>query len=157
MKVGIYRKTAADIMSRHVASIHVRETMHDALLLMAENRLSVLPVVDGVDRCVGLLSQSDLISIVRDADAEDAEAQVVNNSADVVFAGVPLADLTNERIEDIMSESVVTVGPDELVTSVADKMLANEIHHVPVCNANGKLVGIVSTMDILGALREPLD
>ena len=61
MSIGIYKQTAQDIMSSHVVAIHVQERVHDALKLMTENHLSMLPVVTGDSRCVGVVSQADLM------------------------------------------------------------------------------------------------
>jgi CBS domain-containing protein len=51
---------------------------------------------------------------------------------------------------------VVAATPHELLTTVADKLLKHEVHHIPVRNDGKLLVGIVSTMDILRALRDPV-
>lgn len=152
MTVGIYKQKAADVMSRHVATVHCQETVRDALTMMASNHLAVLPVVDSEDRCVGIISQSDLIELTQSADEErDFEFQ----SKLTAFGGVPLDQVTCERIEDVMTDRVVSVPPDQEVVEVADLMLARSIHHVPVCDEHGKLCGIVSTMDILAGLRQP--
>jgi CBS domain-containing protein len=55
-----------------------------------------------------------------------------------------------------MSDRVVMAAPDERVTDVADKMLDGQIHHIPVVDADDNLLGIISTMDILAALRTPI-
>jgi CBS domain-containing protein len=53
-----------------------------------------------------------------------------------------------------MSTEVVAASPDELLTTVTDKLLKYEVHHIPVCNDEKLLIGIVSTLDILRALRD---
>ena len=104
-----------------------------------------------------MISQSDIISTAREKDVEDTEMVAAKNSAsDLLFGGVALEEITNERVEDMMSDRVVMAAPDEAVTDVADKMLEQEIHHIPVVDGNENLIGIVSTMDILAALRAPL-
>lgn len=151
--VGIYKQKAKDVMTTQVDTIHCKETVRDALTLMAKNHLAALPVVDGNDRCVGIISQSDLIEITQFADEErDFEFR----PSPEIFGGVPLDQVTCERIEDVMSDHVVAVAPNEDVVRVADLMLLNGVHHVPVCDASGKLCGIISTMDILSCLRQPL-
>ena len=44
-----------DVMSKHVVAISPADTLHEALELIVENRVSALPVVDGRERCVGML------------------------------------------------------------------------------------------------------
>lgn len=156
MTYGIYKQTAKDIMTKHVATVRAIETVHDALLLMAENRLAALPVVDQAGRCVGVISQADIIGMARDADAEDEEFESSRNLANIMAGGVPLEQITTERIQEVMSDAVVTASPDDLVTEIADKMISNEIHHMPVADKNLNLIGIVSTLDILNALRTPV-
>lgn len=151
MAVGIYKQVAKDIMTKHLSTIRSKDTIHDALMLMAENRLSALPVVNQAGKCTGMISQSDIIAVAREKDLEDEETE--GTSATSLLFGVSLEEITNERVEDIMSERVVMVAPDELLTEVADKMLQQEIHHIPVVDEEDNLVGMVSTMDILGALR----
>lgn len=155
MAIGIYKQVAKDIMTKHVATIRSQETVHDALLLMAENRLATLPVVNQSGKCVGMISQSDIVAEAREKDVEDTEV-TSRNAMDLLFGGVLLDEITNERVDDIMSEKIVMAAPDEPVTEVADKMLEAEIHHIPVVDGNDRLVGIISTMDILAALRAPI-
>lgn len=150
MEVGIYKQKAADIMSPHVDSIHSGETVRDALILMAKNRLAVLPVVDSHDHCVGILSQTDLIAFTQDADEED-EFQRLQRPDQL---GLPIDQVTGTRIEDTMTDEVVTARVDQEVVSIADLMLENRIHHVPVVDEEGVLKGIVSTLDILAGLRK---
>ena len=151
MSVGIYKQKAADVMTAHVDSIHCGETIRDALLLMAKNRLTVLPVVNTRDECVGILSQSDLIEYTQDADEEEAFERL---QRPVAGTGPSIDDLTSTRIEDAMTEKVVTVELEQDVVSVADVMLDQKIHHVPVVDKEGVLRGIISTMDILAGLRQ---
>lgn len=153
MVYGIYKQVAKNVMSKHLVTIRPSDTVHDALLLMAENRLAALPVVDHRDKCLGMISQGDIIAAAREKDVENSDPLP---SASFLFRGVSLDDLTEERVEDLMSTRVVIAVPDDPVTKIADKMLQAEIHHVPVVDASDRLIGIVSTMDILGALREPL-
>ncbi len=50
---------------------------------------------------------------------------------------------------DVMVSNVITVGPDARVSEVADTLLKNRISAVPVVDASGKIVGIVSEGDLL--------
>ena len=57
--ISTYR--VKDAMSSVVISVEPDDTIHEALVLMAQYRVTALPVTDGRDRCVGILSTSDLI------------------------------------------------------------------------------------------------
>ncbi len=67
-----------------------------------------------------------------------------------------LEEVTDAYVEDVMARGVISVTEDDPVTKIADIMLSKEIHHVPVCNARNCVVGIVSSMDVLKAIRDPV-
>jgi CBS domain-containing protein len=50
---------------------------------------------------------------------------------------------------DVMVSNVISVGPDARVSDVADTLLKNRISAVPVIDAAGKILGIVSEGDLL--------
>ena len=53
------------------------------------------------------------------------------------------------RIHQVMSRAPVTIGPDEPVGAAADKMLCERVSCLPVVDADGSLVGIVTTRDVV--------
>ena len=59
------------------------------------------------------------------------------------------------RVLDIMCRSVITVSETEEITTAAKKLLKGEANHLPVVNAEGELVGIVTTFDISKAVANP--
>lgn len=62
-----------------------------------------------------------------------------------------------ETVVDCMSPTVSGVSPDQLLVEVARKMCIGHWHRAPVVGADGKLVGIISTMDVLAALVNMFD
>lgn len=143
MVVGIYKQSAKDIMTAHVVTLRPQDTIHFALLIMAEKGLTAIPVVDSNGKCVGMISQRDVITLVRENDARDQQ------HAD----SVPLRHLTDSLVTEVMSAKLVSIGPTDAVPEIAGRLLASGIHHLPVLNEAGELLGIVSTMDILDGLR----
>ena len=55
-------------------------------------------------------------------------------------------------ISKITGREVITVEPNAALSEAIDKMVNNTIGALPVCEANGKLVGIISERDILKGL-----
>jgi CBS domain-containing protein len=53
------------------------------------------------------------------------------------------------KASDVMVTNVITVGPNACVQDVADILLKNHISAVPVVDAGGKIVGIVSEGDLM--------
>jgi CBS domain-containing membrane protein len=62
--------------------------------------------------------------------------------------------MSNLKVRDLMTERVSTVRPDDDLTRLYDLMDGEHIRHVPVVDADGTLVGIVSHRDLVrGAAR----
>ena len=53
------------------------------------------------------------------------------------------------RVSNYMSRSLVTFRPNQNVVEAIDLLLANRISGAPVTDKNGKLLGIVSELDLL--------
>lgn len=143
---SIYNKRVKEFLTRDLVTLSVDDTIHEALALMGENRVSALPVVDGRKRCVGILSTTDLVDLTHDFD-EDLKQLDLQNGAESID------NLTNrlgtEKVESYMSASVTTVSMETLICKAAQEMLRNRVHHLPVVDHNERLLGIISTMDIL--------
>lgn len=56
--------------------------------------------------------------------------------------------MMNEKVSTIMVRDVVTVNPNDNLQKVKELFINNRIHHVPVIEDNGKLVGILTTYDL---------
>jgi CBS domain-containing protein len=59
------------------------------------------------------------------------------------------------RVLDIMDRNVVSIAEDEEIKTAAQKLLKGETNHLPVINAQGRLVGIVTTFDVSKAVANP--
>jgi CBS domain-containing protein len=146
MNKSIYDKRVKEFLTRELVTLHVDDTIHDALALMGENRVSALPVVDGRNRCVGVLSTADLVDLTHDFDEDMRQLDLASGKIGVDS----LTDrLGSEKVEAYMSASVTTVGLETLIGKAAQEMLRNRVHHLPVVDHNERLMGIISTMDIL--------
>ena len=53
------------------------------------------------------------------------------------------------KAADIMTRQVVSIGPDATVTEAAKRMLENRISGLPVCDSDGRLLGVISEGDLL--------
>jgi CBS domain-containing protein len=63
-------------------------------------------------------------------------------------------DLARRTVEEFMTDHVATVTPDRTLPEAASEMLRHRVHRLPVVDEDGKLLGIISTMDILAAFVE---
>lgn len=129
---------ADDIMTRRPITVTERDSIGDALKLLAEEDIRHLPVVRGTD-VVGMLSDRDFrglgISLVQDLESYDK-----------------LRGRLGRSVSTLMTGGVVTVGRDADVTEIVELMLEEKLSAVAVVETGTtELAGVISYMDILEA------
>lgn len=142
---------AKDIMNKRVITVEARMTLREVAQLFIDREISGAPVVDGQD-LVGVISQTDLVRHEREAPAEVEVPNYYREGdapAHLGAARVENPDFT--RVKDVMTPVVITAEETAPVENLARLMLGKHIHRVPITR-NGKLRGIVSSMDLLRAL-----
>ncbi len=112
-----------NLMTSDPVTIGARETLSKAKSLMEAGGFRRLPVLDD-GRLVGILTERDLRQ----------------------YTGY----LESTRVNAAMSTAIVTVTPHNTVEDAARLMLKHKIGGLPIV-AEGKLVGIVTTSDLLKA------
>lgn len=151
---SIYQHRVSDVVTRDVVALVLGDSVHDALNVMCDNRVSAMPVVDGHDRCVGILSIADLIDMVREIDDDLYYLDHIDSTSRRFLLDKLAATMGHEKVVDFMTEAVTTVSLDTSIGQVTREMLRNRVHHLPVVHENGKLAGIVSTMDVLAEFAD---
>ena len=130
--------------------------------LFIENRVTGFPVVES-DQLIGVVSRSD---IVRKLVTEQSYAEYVSDYYRDIgsFDGPRTADTPSElgaqigsrlasaTVRDVMSQDAITVSPDDSVATVAERLVERRIHRVPVVSSNGRLEGIITSLDLVGLL-----
>lgn len=135
----------SDIMSRTVLTVKPGLPVQKLVGLFKTNQVSGFPVIDDEEKLVGLVSQADVISCVNSKPPRETsfyKAGFQNSS--YTTEDIP-AELT---VNDIMTPFVYYATEDSTIEQVLELMLDNKIHRV-VVTRDGKLVGLVSTMDLL--------
>jgi acetoin utilization protein AcuB len=125
----------ADIMRTTLETIGPDEAVAEAVSILAEQHLSALPVVDHHDRLLGVISSTDVLQLL--SEVSDVERRAT------ILEATP--------VREIMTVKPVTVDFDADVHEAARQMLYGEIHRVFV-EYEGKLVGVLSQSDIVGAV-----
>jgi CBS domain-containing protein len=131
-----------DLMTRSPLTARTQTGVAAASRLMRERKVRHLPVVDGRGALVGIVSDRDLrmLGAAPDAGGRGATAR-------------PRQDLPLGRV---MTWGVVTVQPETELRHAARIMQDQRIGTLPVVD-RGRLVGILSAMDVLGGLVRILD
>ena len=112
--------------------------------------MSVLPVIDDHGRLVGLISEGDLMN------REEIGTEIHHPWwIEAVTPGAALAaefaKSHGKRVEEVMSENVITATEDTSLADIAALLERNRIKRVPILR-DGELVGIVSRSNLVQAL-----
>jgi CBS domain-containing protein len=139
-----------DVMSKHVVAVNPDDSLHEALDLICENRVSALPVVDSHGHCIGMLSTSDLINLTHELDDELHNLGRTGEAKPQWLIEQLTRALGSERVSAQMTANAETIHQEVSVCEAASTMMRNRVHRLPVTDDHNKLLGIISTMDIMG-------
>ena len=145
--------TVSEIMSAPVVTVTPDATFKDALELLVDREISGLPVVTDGDHLVGIVTEADLIP--KEA-YQRSRRRALDVLAELVRGGPSLwAKREAATVEQLMTRRPHVAVDDEDVRSVARRMVEYEVKRLPVVDAFGRLVGIVSRRDVLTTFRRP--
>lgn len=140
--------TAADIMTSPVNAVGIEMDLRQTATFLAEKRISGAPVVDSDGRIAGVVSEKDFLSIMGVGKPESfmqIVAHCLNNK------GCMTADMKNHAIRDIMTTPAITAGPQITVGAISALFIDRRINRIPIVDAGGKPIGIVTRTDLVHA------
>lgn len=135
-----------DVMTGHPITIDADALVSAALALMRTRRVRHLPVLDGAETLVGIVTDRDL----RHAALAPALDEYLSIAAHRRLRQIS-ETLGNLRVKDVMTWSVVTTGPEAPLTYAALIMFESRVGSLPVME-HGRLVGMLTEQDVLKAL-----
>lgn len=150
--------TAADVMNPEVLTVQDDMTVQELANFLIENEISGAPVEDSVGRLIGVVSVTDIALAVAQGTGPGRdgggffEREWDSGASHRELAALPLDD-AELLVRDIMTPGVHSVSDEALVPEVAERMIENHIHRLLVTR-EGRVVGILSTSDLLGLLVE---
>jgi len=119
----------------------------DAILKVKGDAVVTIRPTASLSEAVALLCQKRIGALVVSADG--TEPQGILSERDIVHGlGRDGAALLERRVDDLMTKTVVTCGPQDRVADLMALMTERRIRHIPVLR-NGKLAGLVSIGDIV--------
>lgn len=135
--------TVGEIMSTDLLTVEDTASLADARRLMTEERIRHLPVVNGLQEFVGLLTQRDVL-----ASSLSAVAEVDRAEQEALEASIP--------VRELMHTDLAVVEEDTSLREAAAYLLHHKIGCLPVVSS-GSLVGIITESDFLKLVIKLLD
>ena len=147
--------TVRDIMETDVPLVTVVDPVEQVIRVLREHELPGVPVVNEGGRCVGIITEADLVIA-----GEDDELHLPHYVQ--LFGGVVFLESIShfeERLrkafastaEDMMTPDPVTIEPSATVREAARLIARKKHNRLPVVE-HGRLVGVVTRVDVLDAL-----
>jgi CBS domain-containing protein len=144
-----------DIMDTEPATVTPDTPVEEVVATMRRNELPGVPVVDGEGRCVGIVTEADLV--LPDDEGDLHIPHYINLFGGTIFLE-PLSRFEERlrkafasKAEDMMTSDPDTVSPDTTVQEAARIIHESGHNRLPVIEG-GRLVGVVTRLDVLGAL-----
>ena len=125
----------SDLMQTDLRTVRGEATVADAVSLMAQYHISGLPVIDAHGHLVGVLTSSDILQAQAESDSPEERQRLFEETL----------------VREIMTPRPQTIALEATLKEAAQRLLYLEIHRLFV-EGEGKLVGVISTSDIVRAL-----
>ncbi|MGW4298271.1 CBS domain-containing protein [Streptomyces sp. NPDC004376] len=135
-------------MTRAVVAVGSGTLFRDLVERMEQWGVSALPVLEGDGRVIGVVSEADLLPKEEFRDSEPDRLTQLRRMADLAKAGAVTAG-------ELMSTPAVTVHADATLPEAARIMAVKGVKRLPVIDAQGALVGVVSRGDLLKVFLRP--
>jgi CBS domain-containing protein len=149
-------KTAGEIMSRDVPTVRPDEDARTAIDLLSKSDLGAIPVVDGENKVIGIVSESDLVLSEEESDLH--LPHYLNIMGGIVFVGSMkgfedrLEKAFATKVSELMTADPIVCHDYESIDRVARKIAEKHHNHLPVIDGDGYLAGMVTRADALAAL-----
>ena len=137
-----------DVMTTRVVAVKQTASFKEMMLQMRKAGVSAVPVINDAGRVIGVVSEADML----------------NKEADLATGPGPLSGVLRFRdhrkaagvtAADLMTSPPVTVSPSTPLTGAARLMRDRRVKRLPVINATGHLIGIISRADVLSVFTRP--
>src|ERR671922_1228764 len=143
-----------EIMDSAPATVSPDASVEEVVRTLRDNELPGVPVVDGDGRCVGIVTEADLV--LPDDQGDLHIPHYINLFGGTVFLE-PLGRFEQRlrkafasNAADMMSADPDVVTPDTTVREAARVVHETGHNRLPVVE-EGRLVGVVTRVDLLGA------
>ncbi len=148
--------SAREIMTSSVASVQPDTPVADVLDYLVASELQEVLVVDEQNKLLGVITDADLVERVN-PQAQPSILKLLAQGFGLTKAepGIVIRE-TARTARDVMSDEVISTGPDEPLENVVKLILKHRVKLLPVVDSDGKLLGSVGRNELLQAVSERL-
>ena len=150
-----------DAMEKEVIKFQVDDRIIDVAGSLREKKISGAPVVDKEDKLVGIISEGDIMRLIEVHSPHinlilPAPLDLIELPVGMKYEMDEIAEDMNKAasllIGEIMTKKVVTIKPDADISDAAQLMDTHDVKRLPVVESDGKMVGIITRGDVIGAM-----
>ena len=144
-------KTVADVMTAEVLTVKPDTPLNKAIKMLADKRISALPVVDESGKLVGTLSERDLMW--QESGVEAPPYIMLLDS--IIYLQNPaqhdkeIHKALGQTVGEVMGDRPLTITAEEPVREAARLMHSKEIRRLAVIDKQEQVVGIITQGDIV--------
>ena len=135
-----------DVMTTEPLTVTQETSLKDAAGLLAEHRISGLPVVDSQNHVVGVISEGDILF---KEIGGGRERHLIERWLEAPAAGEAKSEA--KTVGEAMTAPAVTITAKRPLAEVANMMIDQGVKRLPVVDAEGALIGIVTRADLVRA------
>jgi len=143
-----WSRRVGDVMATSVVTVDRATPYKEIARLLAENRVSGMPVLKMGREVVGVVTEADLLA----AEAKTARRVRSAGRLHLVSRARQHPALT---AGELMSTPAITVGPHVTVHAAGRLMSSRHVRLLPVVDEDSKLIGVVSRRDLLAVFLRP--
>lgn len=139
----IFNKQLGEIMTKEVITLNPDDSVAKVAQIFDQNNIHHIPIVDAENTVVGIVSKSDFLLL----------SNQMSKFTDTSSKNQRFYD--SLLVSEIMTERVATLHPEDSVMLAASIFKENILHALPIVDKWKKLVGLVTTFDLLNFAFEP--
>jgi len=145
------KSTVKDVMTTRVIFVRKGASFREMAATLREHRISAFPVLDDDRKVIVVVSEADLLTKQALDSGEDGMPGMITG----LLRYREQAKARGITAGDLMTSPPVTVRPEDTVEHAARLMYMRRVKRLPVVNATGRLVGIISRADVLSVFDRP--
>jgi CBS domain-containing protein len=145
-KTGTWR--VRDVMTTDVISVDKYTSGTMVARLLSEHRINAVPVLTGVRKVAGVVSEADLLEAQQRPDARTRGGLLRRRPRTTPGHAVHTAG-------HLMTSPAITIHPDAPLAAAARRMTDDHLTLLPVVDDSAELIGVISRRDLLRVYLRP--